>query len=274
MRRLTRKLQQTIMIIAAVVFIFFTYKVMDTYFQSYENKKLNQQIRETFYADASDLSARRNANITLDAGDGADLKVEAAQHLPESERELIIMDRFMPLLEKNQDVTGWIRVPNTIIDYPIVHTDNNDYYLDHSFEHKKSSAGAIFMDYRNIGDASDRHTIIYGHHMKDGSMFKGLTKYTDPSFMEQNRIITTSTLYEEIEWEIFSVYVTDISFYYIITDFRSNRDYVDFLHTLQDKSLLSHEIELSSSDQILTLSTCTYDFDDARFVIHAKRVNS
>ncbi|WP_164985303.1 class B sortase [Ammoniphilus sp. CFH 90114] len=237
-------------LICFLAFLYSSYEVFQYYYGSYQNQQLNNSIQEDY----------------------DNLWVQNEATYEDEVKSPVVIEKFLPLLEMNEETIGWITVPNTDINYPVVKTDNNSFYLDHNFKLESSNAGAIFMDYRNVGDATDRHTIIYGHHMRDGSMFKGLTKYKDKPFFEENRVITLQTLFEETKWEIFSAYVTDTDFYYIATNFRSNHDYVDFLNKLASKSIIPQTIKWNKQDQILTLSTCSYEFNDARFVVHARRI--
>ncbi|MDE5412541.1 class B sortase [Alkalihalobacterium chitinilyticum] len=239
--------------ISVSIFIFSMFHILDYFYGSYENQRMYAAVQETF---TDSLPKAEMVN----------------RHL-ETQEQPLIRERFLPLLEINEDTVGWITVPNTSIDYPIVQTKDNDYYLDHNFQHSKSDAGSIFMDFRNAPDLSDRHSIIYGHHMRDGSMFKGLINYQDEDFFEHNRTITIQTLTEETEWEIFSAYVTATDFYYIVTDFSSDQEYLDFLELVQNKSQYQpNDVPFTHQDQLLTLSTCAYDFEDARFVVHARKI--
>jgi sortase B len=183
-----------------------------------------------------------------------------------------ILPKYRPLLEINEDVVGWIKIPNTSIDYPVLQADDNEYYLNRNIYREKNRAGSIFMDYRIKLDSKDRHIIIYGHHMRDGTMFKDLIKYKNKDFFYTNNIIQFDTLYEEIKWEVFSVYITGTDFNYIKTHFNTPAEYENFLIAIKNKSLFPTDVELTADDQILTLSTCTYEYNDARFVVHARRV--
>lgn len=255
--------KKMLVVLMASLFLFSVYKVSDYFYQSYVQQQINENIREQYHDLQQDELVQVESAQDEYSHDG----------VAGDEIERVMLNQFVPLVEMNEDVLGWINVPNTVIDYPVVQTDNNDYYLDHNIEQNSSKTGSIFMDFRNNGEAKDRHTILYGHHMRDGSMFKDLEQYSDQDFFERNASITFTTLYETVEWEIFSVYVTDTDFYYIQTDFRSNRDYVGFLNKLQDKSMFAQEdVDLSEDDQILTLSTCSYAFNDARLVVHAKKI--
>ncbi|MFC5530513.1 class B sortase [Cohnella yongneupensis] len=180
--------------------------------------------------------------------------------------------KFAELAELNPDVAGWLHIPDTKVDYPVVQTEDNAYYLSHSFDKRESIAGTLFMDYRNDREEPDRNTILYGHHMKNGTMFGSLIKYRKEAYYDANRIISFDTLNYEMRWEIFSVYVTDTSFDYIRTEFEDDEAYVRFLKEIQSRSIYPSEVSLDASDRILTLSTCEYDFKSARLVIHAKLI--
>ena len=172
----------------------------------------------------------------------------------------------------NSDVIGWIKIPNTQINYPLVVTDNNDYYIDHNVEKKESKSGAIFLDYRNRDTYARRHLIIYGHNMKNGSMFKDLNAFKDKTFFDNNKIFSLWIFGEERTYEIYSQFIITEDVNYLVTDFTSDKEYLNFINTLstQSKFLVNHEF--TSEDEILTLSTCTYEYDKSRCVIQARRI--
>ncbi|MGN1400126.1 MAG: class B sortase [Bacillus sp. (in: firmicutes)] len=180
---------------------------------------------------------------------------------------------FSSLLETNPDTVGWISINGTEVDYPVVQTTDNDYYLTHNFNREEAKEGCIFMDYRNESMSLGPHTILYGHHMRNGSMFHDLKKYENQDFLENHSYIeyrsVDGILYR---WQVFSSYITDLSFNYLQLDFASDEDYLSFLQTIRDKSQVTVDIDLSTEDQILTLSTCTYEVEDGRRVVHAKLV--
>jgi sortase B len=181
-------------------------------------------------------------------------------------------DRYATFLGINKDVTGWINIPGTKIDYPVVKSSDNDFYLNHNIKKEQAVEGSIFMDYRNKGDGTDRNTIIYGHNMKDGSMFKALMGYKNKDFLNKHPVVTFNTLDKDVRWEVFSAYVTDTSFYYIKTDFSDDKDFEQLLKELKERSLYDTGVNVTKDDKILTLSTCSYEFEDARFAIHAKMI--
>lgn len=179
-------------------------------------------------------------------------------------------DRFRSLLEINPQVVGWIKIDQTKVDYPVLKAEDNEFYLHHNINKQVARAGSIFMDYRNEGKGEDKNTIIYGHHMKDGSMFKDLMGYKKEQFFVEHPLITFDTMEKVTYWEIFSVYITEASYDYVRTDFIDDVDYENFLKEIKNRSLYDTGIEISKEDNILTLSTCTYEFDDARLTVHGK----
>jgi len=183
-------------------------------------------------------------------------------------------DSFADALNLNEDVVGRISMDAADIHYLVVQGDDNEYYLRRGYDRKKTRSGAIFLDYRcTIGpEPLKGHLILYGHNMKKGTMFHNLMKYKDEQFFRENRIFRFDTLYADHEWEIFSAYVTDTSFYYIDTTFRDDAEWLSFLQTIQSKSLFPTDTVLTAGDVVLTLSTCTYEFDDARFAVHARLI--
>ncbi|KMY51462.1 class B sortase [Peribacillus loiseleuriae] len=187
-----------------------------------------------------------------------------------SEKE--VRPRFNSLLEMNADVVGWLEMDHTSINYPIVQAEDNEYYLSRNIKREEVNMGSIFMDYRNDISTNFQHTILYGHRMKNGSMFGQLNRYLDEEFFQENQSFHYDTLYESFEAEIFSVYVTTTDFDYIQTDFANEEEYVSFLQMIQDKSRFPTNTMVTASDHILTLSTCDYTLDNetGRLVIHAK----
>ena len=186
------------------------------------------------------------------------------------------------LLKENSDFKGWITVPNTKIDNPIYQTDNNDYYLNHNQQKQKSVYGALFFDSRNVITESetDKNLVIYGHHMKNGSMFANLTKYKQLSFYKQNPTIEFSTLYKKSTYKVYAAFVLNASkaddngYIYNISrkSFIDDDDFDSWVDEARQRSLVDTGVDVKNGDNIITLVTCTYDFDNARFVVMAREV--
>lgn len=180
---------------------------------------------------------------------------------------------FNKLKEKNNETIAWIKVKNTNIEYPVVKTDNNNFYLNHSLDKSKNSAGWIFADYRNSFDNTDKNVIIYGHNRRDGSMFGSLKNILDSNWYdnEENTNITLYTENEKSIYKVFSIYKIESEDYYIKTEFSNDNEYEQFLNTIKKRSIKEFNIALSKSDNILTLSTCANN-NKYRVVLHAKKI--
>lgn len=174
---------------------------------------------------------------------------------------------FASLQEINPDIVGWIYVEGTDISYPVVQCQDNQYYLKHLFSGESNSAGCIFLDCRNASDFSDRHSIIYGHHMKNGSMFSGLTEYKKQEYYDGHPIALLLTPEKNFEIEIFAGYVASVQDEAWEVAFPSDRDFSEWLEKAEERSCFISRITPAVTDRIVTLSTCSYEFNNARFVV-------
>lgn len=179
---------------------------------------------------------------------------------------------FDNLLKVNSDTKGWIRVNNTNVNLPFVQTNNNDYYLSHSFDRSNNSAGWIFLDYRNDINNLKANNIIYGHGRLDNTMFGSLRKTFNKSWYQNvnNRNILITTPTQNMVFEIFSIYTIEPESYYITTRFSTIEKHQAFINTIKSRSIYDFNSEVTTNDKILTLSTC-YD-NVKRAVIHAKLI--
>ena len=180
---------------------------------------------------------------------------------------------FNELLKKNPDTVGWIQVKGTNINYPIVQTTDNSYYLTHAFDKTKNEAGWVFMDYRNDAVNFNQNTILYAHSRLTGSMFGSLKNILESSWYtnKNNHIIRLSTPTENTMWQVFSVYTIPKESYYITPSFNTLEAYSEFLNTIKRRSEVEFSAEVNTNDKILTLSTCKDNFGN-RVVMHAKLI--
>ena len=179
---------------------------------------------------------------------------------------------FNKLKEQNKETVAWIKVNNTNIEYP-VKANNNNFYLNHSFDKSENLAGWIFADYRNKFDNTDKNIIIYGHNMRDGSMFGSLKNILNSDWYE-NEENTNITLYTENEkciYKVFSIYKIESEDYYIKTEFSNDNEFEQFVNTIKNRSIKKFDIDVSKEDNILTLSTCANN-KRYRIVLHAKKM--
>lgn len=230
-----------------------------------ESEKINADLEEIYYGKQDEEDKSNKENIEENEG-------EKISPIKLVEENLIGLDEFKDLLEKNKNTVAWLKIDNTRIDYPVLQADDNEFYLNHDFNDKLNQQGSIFMDFRNRIDLDDNHTILYGHHMKNGTMFKDLNLFKSEEFFKANKTFKMKSLYREYTYEIFSAHVDKNDPYIIKTRF-NNDEFTSFIKTLQEKSEYKTEVDVGDRDRILTLITCTYDFKDARYIVHAKRVN-
>ena len=179
---------------------------------------------------------------------------------------------FNSLKKTNNETVAWLFVGGTNVNYPVVQTNNNDYYLNHSFDKTKNSGGWLFMDYRNNKNEYGRNTIIYGHNMKNSTMFGTLKNLLSKNWYknEENRIIKMSSEKYNTLWQIYSVYTLETTSDYIQTEFASDDEYQAFIDLVKGRSTANFNTNVTTSDKTLTLSTC--HGSAKKLVVHAKLI--
>ena len=194
----------------------------------------------------------------------ADMHGSVMEYKPQDDE--IVNQSVIGLQAKYPDVVGWLTVPNTNIDYPFVWYEDNDYYLRRDLNGDYALAGTLFMDFRCQKDFTSPNTIIYGHHMKNGSMFGTLKSFADKAFFEENRHGAIYLPYETLTLEFFAYMVvkhTDAEIY-------SVEPSDGFLEYVRQNARQYRDIGLTDADQIITLSTCSYEFTNARMILLAR----
>ena len=180
---------------------------------------------------------------------------------------------FTTLKGKNDDTVGFLKVNGTDIENIVVKGNDNSYYLKHNFNKEYNTAGWIFADYHNKFDGTDRNIIIYGHNMRNNTMFGTLHNVLNDKWkdVEENRYVTFITEQESYIYEVFSVYQIDAEDYYITTDFKNNEEFLKFANRLKSRSKYNFDVDIKENDSILTLSTCANN-NKYRIVLHAKKI--
>lgn len=192
-----------------------------------------------------------------------------------------ILTPEIALMRKNPDFMGWITIPNTQVDNPIYQTDNNDYYLNHNQERKNSAYGALYFDYRNeiTKEKTDKHLVIYGHEMKNGSMFGELKKLRSLDFYKANPTFEFATIYGRGTYKIYSIFVLNSSkaddggyIYNLLgQDFVTEDGFNTWVNEAKERSLINTNVDVKLGDETLALVTCCNDFPDARLVVMARK---
>ncbi len=183
------------------------------------------------------------------------------------------------LKQMNNDFVGVLSIPDTIINYPVMYTKGEDYYLRKSFDKKQSDAGTLFIDKHNSIDPIDDNIIIYGHNMKNGTMFHELLNYKKESFYKNHKYIYFNKVDNSEKYEIIAVfyskvyYETDNVFkYYKFYNANNEEELNDYVNNIKELSLYDTNVDAKLGDKFITLSTCEYSQENGRFVVIGKKV--
>ncbi len=190
-----------------------------------------------------------------------------------------VLDEYKTLYEKNKKLIGWLKIDDTIIDYPVMQTTNNEYYLDHNFNQEYDKNGSIFLDAECTAYPRSTNLIVYGHHMKSGKMFGQLQRYAKESYGKEHSIIQFDSIYEKATYQVMYVFRSqvynedDFVFkYYQFIDANSEEEFNSYMNEMAAMSLYDTGVTASYGDTLLTLSTCDNSQTDGRFVVVAKRI--
>ena len=219
-----------------------------------DNKKLNEILR-----DSKTVSMDKTISVSMD--EAASVSLNGAV----SANAII---NFSELADTNSDIVGWMIIPGTVVDYPIVKSHDNQEYLGLSFEKNKSKNGTVFMDAANHSDWNDFNTVIYGHNMKDGSMFKTIAKYRDQSFYKEHPTVTIAKAGGRVStYNIISGYTTNTRDIVYTKSFDSIADYTLFVNAVKKKSAYNTGIAADVYKRSVVLSTCVGVGGNQRFVL-------
>ncbi len=246
------------------VFVFSSYQLYAWFIDNKKIENIEDDVVET-----TSIKEKDDTNTTQNVNPPEDVTNDYWNYI---KMNLLEVD-FNELLAKNSDTVGWIQVKGTNINYPIVQTTDNSYYLNHAFDGSENEAGWVFMDYRNDPVNFNQNTILYAHSRLTGSMFGSLKNILNSSWYtdKENHIIRLSTPTENTMWQVFSVYTIPKESYYITPSFSTDEAYQKFLNTIKNRSEVEFSGDVNTSDIVLTLSTCQDNFGN-RIVMHAKLI--
>lgn len=174
----------------------------------------------------------------------------------------------------NPDIFAVLKIPNTVIDYPVVQSSDNEYYLLKDPSKNYSISGSLFFDYENSFEQRNKHYIIYGHNMNADIMFHSLRYYREKSYYDDHKYITLETPYETQTYEVFAFYKTSVDFYYLHVFFNNDFEFLDLASQMKEKSIYDTGLEIDKDDTILTLSTCSNQETTTRYVLNAKLISA
>ena len=255
-----KKTRGMLIVLFAAIFLFSAWKVLGSIKTYRESRSAYDTLEQ--YVSFGDTGA---SELQPETTDNTELLETVPLELPDISAWPQV--DFDALAEINPDIVGWIYIEGTDINYPVVQGTDNDYYLEHLFDGSYNPSGCIFLDYRCSADFSDRHSIIYGHHMNSKAMFGKLMGYKDQTFYDEHSValLVTPTAYYKIQ--LFSGYVSDNwgNAWELSLD---DADHSAWLDEIREKSCFETSYVPAPEDNIVTLSTCTYEFTDAKFLLH------
>lgn len=240
------------------------------------------------------LVLRQEEQSTLSSIIPDDIKKEL-DSMSEAEKWAYLYDKYPELLDvkfpagilydyalyyaKNPQTIGYLKIDGTKVDTPVVQADNDKYYLRHDFNGNSTSYGSVFASYIDDFDPFDRNTLLYGHNMFDGERFAALANYKSIDYFKKHPIIHFDTLFEKHDWKVYAVILTNGSvdsnngyFFDFTFDNCSDLCFEEYIQELDKRKLYDTGVDILPTDKLLTLCTCTYEFDDARLLVIARMV--
>lgn len=214
---------------------------------------------------------KHNTNSALD-----NIKIDKTQ-ITEAKTEKML--KLEKLKEENTDIIGWLEIPNTKINFPVLQGTDNEYYMKHTYKKKYSTDGSIFLDKDYNWNLPSSNLLIYGHNNKNGNMFQGLLEYKKGSYYKEHPNINFTTLNDDSNYEIISVFLSrvyyksenDVFRYYYFINAENEEEYNNYINKCKKASLYDTKKSAQYGEQLLTLSTCEYSQEDGRFVIVARK---
>lgn len=232
-----------------------------------------------FYNYQATHSTEQVDNLSKVKEDNDFVKVKKASVTLDNLETPDILEEYASVFQLNQKLVGWIKIDGTKIDYPVLQTSNNDYYLDHNFDQEEDRNGSIFLDKDCSVFPRSQNLILYGHNMKSGKMFGSLKSYKDENFFKKHHFIQFDSIYEKGTYEVMYVFSevvheeTEVTFkYYQFINANSANEYDSYMNEMAAMSLYDTGVTSVYGDALITLSTCDYSAGAERFAIVAKRV--
>lgn len=249
----SNNLKKIILIILIIIIIFSISYMVYYFYNNYKNKIDNTDILNNIEIDNTQITEQKTERM---------LQIEELQ-------------------KKNQEIMGWLEIEGTNINYPVLQTNDNDFYLTHNYKKENASTGSLFLDKEFDLINGSSNYLIYGHRNKQGLMFEDLMKYAKEDFYKEHTKIKFTTNKEDSTYEIMSVFYSRVYYkseqnvfrYYYFVNANNEQEYNDFVNNAKKASIYDTGVNANYGEQLLTLSTCEYSQEDGRFVVVAKKIN-
>lgn len=267
-----QKILKYIQILSTIGFVIFLGLYLnDTVYQPYRMKLVQNQTKDLLKKPSN--APKNTYPSQTPTGNLSD----ASNPIRDEKGRLIY---FQDLLTKNPDTIGWLSIPNSNIDYAVVQNNKkSSYYLTHNFFGKTQKSGCLFIEKNSSIEKNPKNVIIFGHNMTSSqNMFHQLMKMKKLDYLKQHSSFTFDTIYQTGQWKIFSIFITNGSdkeepfFDYTRSTFKDTSDFMNFVYQVRIRSMFHiNGVDVNENDQLVTLSTCTYELKDYRLVIVARK---
>lgn len=277
-RKKKKILYAVLLVIFAAVFLISAAVMVNYFVESWKRQKEYDKLLQD-KLNATDPSASVPV-VTIPAPVPSSDVTDSSETTETTEPSKQVLPEYAQLYLDNPELVGWITIPNTKIDYPVMQSslDNRDYYLKRNFYGDYSDHGCIYVrEECDVQSPSDNLT-LYGHHMKDGSMFAGLMQYQKQSFWEEHKTFTFDTLTEHHTYEVIAVFKTSGTAgkgypFHMFVDAESEADFDKFVSDIKGMAFYDTGLTAEYGDKLLCLTTCEYTLSNGRFVVVAKRIS-
>ena len=252
-KKSNNKFKKIVLLLLIIIFIFCIVYICFYFYSTNKNKKDNTDILNEIEIDTTQVTEEKTEKM---------LKLEELQ-------------------KENNEIIGWLEIEDTNINYPVLQTNDNEFYLTHNYKKEKATGGSLFLDKDfDLVNGSSNY-LIYGHRNKQGLMFEDLMKYTKEDFYKEHTKIKFTTNKEDSIYEIMAIFYSRVYYkseqnvfrYYYFVNANSEQEYNDFVNNSKKVSIYDTGVNANYGDQLLTLSTCEYSQEDGRFVVVAKKIN-
>lgn len=238
-----RKIFYVIFTVLVIVFIVSSVGLGTTLYSYQHADKIYNDLQNNYVDEPTDDEQKESAPISVD---------------------------FDTLMKENSDIIGWLYCENTVINYPVVQTSDNDYYLRRDLHGEYLRTGTLFADYRCAAVGTAQNHIIYGHNMKNSAMFGTLINYSEQEYYDAHPVLYYLTPDKDYRIDLFAGFTTDAGADIYRTEFESIEKFEEFLQEIKAKSSFESGVAVTGDDNIVMLSTCSYEFNDARYVVFGK----